>query len=359
MPLDETALISGPRGRRFLYAVAIEDVTADTASIDLAQALFRDAVDYINSTNDRGGVAYIREVTDDSDDADESDAPVEPAPRENPSIEQLAAALKEVTLPEVTALTAFSALETAVDSAIYWEEPDGPDEILTRPALRPGLSRIAAHALASPEVAWWDAPMASEQWAVTFTDSTHPPAPDWTAAETFQRWKTEGGFDWGWWSIPPGALTSTTQRPEGLWPLGLSMIEDTFGWEKAYADRLVIPPTARIFEITGADAWAWLCRTYPLVTSGSAREWRDTTGRNGKWMIPDWSLVARDFDAVHLTVSAYLCSAGTAIAINDEFASVIAGWHPDQTFWLTDVLTDETTRVSWACNHEDRGWHRD
>jgi hypothetical protein len=86
------------------------------------------------------------------------------------------------------------------------------------------------------------------------------------------------------------------------------------------------------------------------------------TGRDsreaGPWLVPDWSRVAQEWDAVHLTVAGYLASATRCIPVPDaadatgtagttgttgtagstgrvEAASVIGGWGPDVTYWLT------------------------
>ncbi len=51
---------------------------------------------------------------------------------------------------------------------------------------------------------------------------------------------------------------------------------------------------------------------------------------------PNWQLVAENYAGVLLTVMGYLAVAGTGIGVDDEMASVIAGWAPDATCWLVD-----------------------
>jgi hypothetical protein len=68
------------------------------------------------------------------------------------------------------------------------------------------------------------------------------------------------------------------------------------------------------------------------VTASRRHDWFRTTGRDGAWVIPDWALVAREWDAIHLPVSAYLESAGRAIEVAKETASVT--WDPDTSIWL-------------------------
>ena len=63
--------------------------------------------------------------------------------------------------------------------------------------------------------------------------------------------------------------------------------------------------------------------------------WYDTTGEYRDWFIPDWVSVAADYDAVHLTMMAYLTTPGIAIPLSaNSGATVLAGWDPDATFWI-------------------------
>lgn len=88
---------------------------------------------------------------------------------------------------------------------------------------------------------------------------------------------------------------------------------------------------------TSTRALADLCARFPLeVTAQKRDDWFRTTGRTGRWDIPDWQRVAAHDAGVHLTVSGYLTAAGTAIPVDSTTASVIAGWNPDETYWLHD-----------------------
>lgn len=103
------------------------------------------------------------------------------------------------------------------------------------------------------------------------------------------------------------------------------------GWKRIAVRQVDAPAGARIYEIDGAQAWAELCRRFPLeVTTDKRHDWCRTTGRSGRWVIPNWQLVAESYTGVHLTVMGYLAAAGTAIGVDDETASVIAGWRPTQ-----------------------------
>ena len=74
-------------------------------------------------------------------------------------------------------------------------------------------------------------------------------------------------------------------------------------------------------------------------------------------MIPDWSAVARHVDGVHLSVRGYLRTAGRAIAVDEERASVLAGWDPDRTFWFCPTRAGDDL-FTWEECEEEPGWRR-
>lgn len=47
------------------------------------------------------------------------------------------------------------------------------------------------------------------------------------------------------------------------------------------------------------------------MTALKRHDWYRTTGRDGSWVIPDWSQVAHDYDGVHLSIAGYLTAATT------------------------------------------------
>lgn len=110
-----------------------------------------------------------------------------------------------------------------------------------------------------------------------------------------------------------------------------------------------------VYEIRAAHDWVALREKYPLDVSDEMHgSWGDATGREGAWVIPDWRAVADEWSAVHLPVARYLSCAGRALAVDGERASVIAGWSPDETYWLRHrVYADETAREKWVRSDDD------
>jgi hypothetical protein len=97
-------------------------------------------------------------------------------------------------------------------------------------------------------------------------------------------------------------------------------------------------PGERVYEITEPEDWSQLTARYPLEVTRPRRHagWR-VTGWTGTWLIPEYAAAAADFDAIHLTVLGYLTTAGRDLPADDT-RTMLAGWNPDTTYWLTDCL---------------------
>lgn len=250
-----------------------------------------------------------------------------------------------------------AALAHAVDLARYWQEPDEVDHLLARPAVARVLAPLAAR-VAAVQPGWWTEPCAAaDQWSVTWEgDDAAPGMPD----GTLTRWRQDMLDDerraaqrpadvrapWSgiWWSIPgPSAVPSTIRAD----PAGLALVEDSFGWSGATCRP--VSGQGRVLEITGAADWVELVRAHPLELTRSRRhDWWRATGVDGRWSIPDWADVARDHDAVHLTVRGYLAAAGLALPVGDGTYTLLAGWDPDRTWWLSGTLRPAGEPQRWV-----------
>ncbi|MDQ1739188.1 MAG: hypothetical protein QOE53_840 [Pseudonocardiales bacterium] len=268
---------------------------------------------------------------------------------------------------------AFQAVAEACAWAMYWQPPHATDAYLRS---SPGLDRIqaAAEALASsPATSWWSSPLeAGDQHLVTFQDgdpSEPVDEPQLTglraAVDTLDvfhartqpaegstgrplDWRTVSG---AWWSAPiatPGVCTARSLGQPPL-PVGLVWVEDAFSWTTATSWQVRPARGVRVLELRGPQDWVDTVRRYPLEVTATAKrgDWWRTTGRDGRWAMPDWPAVAGDWDAVHLTVAGYLTTAGRALPVGEDIATVLAGWPPDATFWLADVLRVMGGPTSW------------
>lgn len=383
--MDPSMLMAGPRGRRLLMQFALgADDEPDVLSQRVGEA------DVLFDPDTRGSrVSTLHEPTL----ADRlrrfvAYLPLPDTARRRPASEpdpaaahaaatRVADALDETALADVTWDALGTALSNAVSVARYWQPLDGIDVLLARDEMRGALMRVARHVAASEAAAWWTSPVDVSSQHTMLWDGDDPVPPvdrERTSLLAARQHVEDAGHSaradgspidvsGEWWSSPrwPAACPHTARlAPDGS-PLAALLVEDSLGWEDGESIELVVPDGLRIFEIASADAWADLCRRYPVDVSAQKRgDWFSTTGRDGAWVMPDWAAVAGDYDGVHLPVAAYLAIAGRAIPVSDEAASVVAGWDPDHTYWLTDRVRYTGERERWVERAElDRyAWER-
>jgi hypothetical protein len=97
---------------------------------------------------------------------------------------------------------------------------------------------------------------------------------------------------------------------------------------------------------------------YPLEVPRSRRhDWFRATGEDDHWAIPDYAAVAAEYDGIHLSVMGYLRTAGRALGTGEP-RTVLAGWSPDATWWLTPAATPAGPLTRWqlADGSEPPGW---
>lgn len=340
-------LLAGPRGRRLLLelAVAVERAGADGWGA-LSDLLFYATYD-LGRRNGTGIVMF---------------GPGAEGPHPTPSIDEIAEALDAIRIVAVDDLSVLRALVASVDGSRPWQDPDETDQLMAHPSMSEPLRRIAVRIAESGAAEWMTEPLDLRQWVVEFDDPYHP-VPDErpTVSHALAEWREEQGDERGgtWWSTPPWPVPTTTRALPLRGPVGLWAVEDGFGLRAATTTAADAPADARVHEIGDAEGWAELCRAYPLdATELHHVEWGLSTGWQGRWAMPDWSIAAHDLDAVHLTTAAYLSAAGTAIPVEPGVAGFIAGWSPDTTYWLTDALERTNDVQRWESAENDDVWRR-
>ncbi|WP_324653146.1 hypothetical protein [Georgenia sp. H159] len=343
-------ILAGPRGRRLCLELALAMADDDGGGSALRSAVF-DASHHLDPGGSRALFGWSV-----------------PDPLPQPAPADVARLVDALPLGEPDERAVLHALAAAVDSARYWQEPDGEDVLAGTPEVSAALERVAAHVLASAAASWWAASLRhDDQWVVTF--DTGAQRSGGTAAEVLGRWvertredeaaarrdtprDPRAPYSGTWWSRPLG-LAQTTGSVGTAGPAGLWLVEDAFGWERAVVRRVAVPTDARVHEIDGLDAWIELCRRHPLdVTASRRHDWFRTTGQDHEWVVPDWSRVAEDVDAVHLTLAGYLAAAGRAGHLGDGRWTVLAGWDPDATVWLTDLPGSGGREETWLRDHD-------
>lgn len=315
--VDASRLLAGPRGRSLCWAVVVDAVPEASVALHTA-------------------------TTDPARTGDVVDA------------------LRRVGAVDATHARLSRALAAAVDDAMYWQPPDAGDAVLADPRVVAALEPVARAVLAAPAAAWWSQPCATTSQVLTSYDDAAPTRPE-RALAALDAWRATcaeeerraGGrrrpVSGPWWSTPAFAgLARTTRRlPDGTAP-GFELVEDGFGWDAVTAYDVDVPAGARVLELTRPEDVVALVEAFPLeVTASRQRDWSETTGRSGRWLVPDHRAVADVYDGVHLTVLGWAASAGRALPVGDGTATVLAGWDPDATYWLTDAVTVRGPGVRW------------
>ncbi len=161
-----------------------------------------------------------------------------------------------------------------------------------------------------------------------------------------------------WWSSPARSrLPATTRRLPGLGAAGLALTEDGLGWQLARCWPVTPRDSARVCEIHGPGQWAELVNRYALDVSRSrGRDWRRATGQSGPWLIPDYAAAAADWDAIHVSVAGYLTTAGIPIPAGAGGRTMLAGWDPDATWWLADILSPAGPPQDWRRDQAPVTW---
>ncbi|HWV35118.1 MAG TPA: hypothetical protein VNZ55_05760 [Thermomicrobiales bacterium] len=228
-------------------------------------------------------------------------------------------------------LTTFELLANAVDVVSEWNDNRYD---LQRQAAREGhqFVGLAREVLSTAGAAWWfddlnQRPQLSAANPPRLTwDIRHPQPP----------------------GIPPTPGERYTQKP--MWAQYTSTEHQgtssfLFSAERLSGDlgpmapgsriqRLLVPLTARVLTIRTAMDWHNLCLSYAAP------------GERGE-IVPDYSLVAQDWDAVHISLGAMLCASLVRVTLPDGRWTEMTGWDAEMTVWIQDVLVESGESWLW------------
>lgn len=351
--MNGAELLEGPRGRSLCLELA------ERLDARVREALF----DLAYNADIFSGASIVRFGIDENGRSFQSSDPIS-QPRF--SLEELAGAITDAVQDAAQSgldpIDIGDALQRSVDLAAYWQPPRGEEIVAVEPLVLAALRPLADAVVAHPSTAWWTRERTAEQWSIQWDptgdgepfDPAWPGGTEWAAAardeeETAARERpADPTANWGgsWWSVPWRMPTTTGETPDGV-PVKLPLVEDPFGWERAVA--VPVRGAGTVLEIRSAADWTALCERFPFeVTASRRHDWYRATGHAGTWIIPEWSKVAEVYDGIHLSVWAYLTASGKALPLADGRATMIAGFEPDATAWLTGRLRDvEGPRVHW------------
>ncbi len=210
---------------------------------------------------------------------------------------------------------------------------------IVKEALRhgPRLRGLAMDIVREPGIAWWWAPIDRQnQLWLRFSEDEG----DWpTASRPIRPTAPPNRFEV--YVHAPRPQLSTGNAYDGLSSelavvlAGASDRAMEFPIERR---RVTIGPDTRVLEIDSAQDWHDLVRRYPA--DGTQGVQPDPQMRNVPWgqsdgmMVPDWSMVANDWDGVHVTTWAMLTA--TQVRVTSDIGWTEAwSWEGDHAIWLT------------------------
>ncbi|WP_377466659.1 hypothetical protein [Populibacterium corticicola] len=307
--------MAGPRGRRLLLEIAC------ARNPKLEELMFSNLIEPLDSTGRARVVVEFARST--------------------------ALLEKEPT----TQLELLLALRESVDRAMYWQAPDAEDKLLAQPQVASALRPLAV--AVSPYCPdWWVDAMAPGQQRVQPANSPSIEYQEaWQAGAGVRQWYSQAiadetaaqtyipdpaaNYTGMWWSTPAHySVPATTRVLDGLGPVALWAQEDTQTPQYAVSYPISLIGPCRVLEITSAHDYARLVEKYPMrMTRSRFHDWYRVTGSVDEWYIPHWGLIAKDYEAVHLTTAAYLEGATKRIPISGG-STLMAGWSPDVTYWV-------------------------
>jgi len=123
--------------------------------------------------------------------------------------------------------------------------------------------------------------------------------------------------------------------------------------------QLPIHAGARLWSVDHPSDWRRLVETYPRVATKPHLGWelpgpnqhpadtrmlRSIQGQNAvriaidRHVLPDWEVVAQDFDGVHLSWAGFLTTEGFVSDLSGGGVTMLRYWGSERTLWLHDVF---------------------
>jgi hypothetical protein len=370
------ALTRGPRGLRTLLEFALRSERAAQLHPRRIGRLDRLVHDASARRDDSiaGAYVYVRRLPV----LRSTLAPLPP----DPSLEEITLLLDALPLLDPAEDVVRSCVADAVTTARYWQGMAGEDVLASTPPISRALERVAAHLARSSVVRSWFADAAPDhQQRITWDDEERSAMHDGLGYEAKAlRDLLEQGAEWRadvraggtstWWTHPHFRLHGTAGVFHDGVPIHLWLVEDDSGWDRAHAQPLESTRGRSILEIRSEKDWTDLCRDHPVEPLQDRRgNWHACTGADGPWVMPNWASIARTVDGVHLSIGAYLDLAGRPLEVPGIPASgarwsgrgsarpalsVVAGWHPDMTYWLHEPPAAAGDAVPWHRVDDDQ-----
>jgi len=209
---------------------------------------------------------------------------------------------------------------------------------IVKEALRhgPRLRQRALDLVSHPDIAVWWAPIDRQnQLWLRFSEDEG----GWPTSQTTIR-PTGPPSNFEVYVHAPRPQLATGNADDGLSAELAVVLAGASDWAMDYPihrRRATIRPDARVLEIDSAQDWHDLVRRYPADGTQSPNP--DPAMHDVPWgqsdgsMVPDWSMVANDWDGVHVTLWALLTA--TQVRVSSDIGWTEPwSWEGDHAIWL-------------------------
>jgi aldose 1-epimerase len=234
------------------------------------------------------------------------------------------------------------AIGTALGEIIPWR---GDHDLTVAGALRhgPRLRQRALELVNHPDIAWWWAPIDRDnQLWLRFPEDEGP----WPTPETMVRpTDPRSRFDAYVHAPRPQLVTANASGDlSSELAVFLSHASDRGMEYPIHRRRVTIRPDARVLDIDSAQDWHDLVRRYPANGTHSTHPDDTNTpwGQADGLMVPDWSLVAQDWDGIHITLWGLLTAIQVRVTSDIGWTEPWAweGAHAILLDWVFDTVEE-------------------
>lgn len=227
----------------------------------------------------------------------------------------------------------------AVRSMSPWSTTDPAASVRTRAlALVRRLDDLVEAVITDPRNAWWDGPL-DRSSQLMLGDETDDPM--------VVTVPTGPATDWEIYGQKPetNVWTSSQLSADPVWSTAHAEMDcGTSDWAPTFPlrqVRLEVSADARVYEVHSPEDWRALTEQYgDLTRTGLDSNLWDCAGiEHGP--APTWSAVAKDWDAVHLSLAGLLTGLYVPEVV-DSITTTLWAWDWESTRWLRSVFVGAT-----------------
>lgn len=194
----------------------------------------------------------------------------------------------------------------------------------------PDLEAVEANLRHRSDLAWWWSDIDRLQQRALLTNRK-PPLYEPSLGQTTIEERLQGS---AWWVSPTRALVTARRSSPNTGLVAGRLLDDYCDpFNYRMLPQIEVNGHSKVYEVHTMSDWAALVSAHP--SPGLELRTYDWGGE-GTLLLPDWSSISQEWQGVHVSVAGYLNSAYQPLQLAHQEFTVLSGWHPDGTVWLSD-----------------------